>query len=68
MREAGVVLFPPGEMKELAAAITRILSDDSLREELRHRNRIATEKYFSWEAISGRFLDALQGVSTAALS
>jgi len=65
IREAGVVLFPPGDMKELAAAITRILSDDSFREELRQRNRIATEKYFSWKAISGRLLNSLQGVNTA---
>jgi glycosyltransferase involved in cell wall biosynthesis len=68
IREAGVVLFPPGDLKELAAAITRILSDDSFREELRQRNRIATEKYFSWKAISGRLLDSLQGVNTAILS
>jgi glycosyltransferase involved in cell wall biosynthesis len=51
-------------MKKLAAAITRILSDDFFREELRQRNRIASEKYFSWTAISGRFLETLQGANT----
>jgi glycosyltransferase involved in cell wall biosynthesis len=68
IREAGVMLFPPDDIKELAAAITRVLSDDSFREDLRRRNRIATEKYFSWKAISGLFLDALQGPDIAKMS
>jgi len=64
IREAGVVLIPPGDMKELTAAIIRILSDDFFREELRQRNRIASEKYFSWTAISRRFLETLQEADT----
>jgi glycosyltransferase involved in cell wall biosynthesis len=65
IREAGVVLIPLGDMKELTRAITRILSDDSFREELRRRNQIASEKYFSWKAITGHLLDALQDTNTA---
>jgi glycosyltransferase involved in cell wall biosynthesis len=59
IREAGVVLVPPGDVKALTAAITRVLSDDSFREQLRLRNRLASHKCFSWDAISDQLLRAL---------
>jgi glycosyltransferase involved in cell wall biosynthesis len=60
IREAGVVLVPSGNIRALTAAVTRILSDDSFREELRLRNRAASCKYFSWDAISDQMLRALR--------
>jgi len=60
IREAGVVLVPPGNVEGLTAAVTRILSDDSFREELRLRSRAASRKYFSWDAISDQLLRALR--------
>ncbi|HEV2523218.1 MAG TPA: glycosyltransferase [Candidatus Acidoferrales bacterium] len=66
IRGAGVALVPPGDVKALTAAVSRILSDDVFREELRLRNRIASQKFFSWEAISDQLLDALLNRSTDA--
>ena len=66
IRGAGVALVPPGDVKALTAAVSRILSDDLFREELRLRNRIASQKFFSWEAISAQLLEALVNRSTDA--
>jgi glycosyltransferase involved in cell wall biosynthesis len=60
IREAGVVLVPLGDIGALTAAVTRILSDDSFREELRQRSRAASRNYFSWDAISDQLLRALR--------
>jgi len=61
IREAGVVLVPSGDIGALTSAVTRILTDDSFREELRLRNRAASCKYFSWDAISDQLLRTLGG-------
>lgn len=62
--EAGVQAVPAGSREDLAAALCRVLSDDSFREQLRARSREAHRKYFSWEAVSARLCDALgQGQS-----
>jgi glycosyltransferase involved in cell wall biosynthesis len=68
IRETGVVLAPPGDIKALTAAVIRILSDDSFRDELRLRNQLAGQKHFSWDAISDQLLRALQGVGRVPLS
>jgi glycosyltransferase involved in cell wall biosynthesis len=60
VREAGVVLVPFGDIDGLAAAVIRILSDDSFRKELRLRSETASHKYFSWDAISEQLLRALR--------
>jgi glycosyltransferase involved in cell wall biosynthesis len=59
IREAGVVLVPPGDIKALTAAVTRVLSDDLFRQQLCLRNQIASQKCFSWDAISHQLLRAL---------
>ena len=61
IREAGVVLVPPGDIQALTAAVTRVLCDDSFCEQLRMQNQIASKKSFSWDAISDRLLRALSG-------
>ncbi len=43
----------------LANAHVRVLTDDTLRLALRERNRQAHSKYFSWDAIAGRFAEVL---------
>lgn len=60
IRKAGVVLVPPGDIGALSAAVIRILCDGSLREQLRMRNRIASQESFSWDAISDQLLHALR--------
>jgi glycosyltransferase involved in cell wall biosynthesis len=68
IRETGVVLVPPGDINAVTAAVTRILSDDSFRDELRLRNQLTGQKYFSWDAISDQLLRALRGVDHIPLS
>ncbi len=63
IREAGVVLVPPGDIRALTAAVIRVLSDDSFCEELRLRSRAASRNYFSWDAISDQLLRALRPVA-----
>jgi len=57
--DAGVLLAPEGDHKALAAALSRVLTDDALRSDLHHRSLAAQEKYFSWTAIARRFLEVL---------
>jgi len=59
IREAGVALSPPGDIQALACALTRILTDDAFRDEMCSRNRSASQKWFSWDAISDRILRVL---------
>jgi len=59
IREAGVALAPPGDIRALAHAVARIVTDDVFRDEMCSRNRSATQKWFSWDAISDRILRAL---------
>ncbi len=56
---AGIVLVPPGDNDSLAAALERVLVDETLRLDLRERNRRAQAEYFSWDRIAGRFVEAL---------
>jgi glycosyltransferase involved in cell wall biosynthesis len=58
--EAGVVLVAPRDRNSLAEALIRVLADDVWRQQLRTRSRAAQKQYFSWEVISGLFLDLLE--------
>lgn len=57
--EAGVALAPEGDREALAAALTRVLSDDVLRAELRLRSFAARDKYFSWDVIARNFVKVM---------
>jgi glycosyltransferase involved in cell wall biosynthesis len=57
--EAGILAVPLGNREALAAALTTVLSDGTLRKNLAERSRRAHEKYFSWAAITGRFSEEL---------
>jgi glycosyltransferase involved in cell wall biosynthesis len=50
--EAGIVLVPLGDQKELAKSVVRVLTDEALESELRRRNQRAHATFFSWEAIA----------------
>jgi glycosyltransferase involved in cell wall biosynthesis len=60
LTEAGVVLVPYRDRDALAEALARVLSDARLSETLRERSVQAYERYFSWTAIAGRFVAALE--------
>ena len=57
--EAGVFLVPQGDREALARALTQVLTDESLWRELHRRSREAQRRYFSWDAIAGRFIEVL---------
>jgi glycosyltransferase involved in cell wall biosynthesis len=59
LTEAGVVGVRCQDAEALAESTARVLSDPQLCCELRERSRRAHEKYFSWEAVAARFLEAL---------
>ena len=60
--EAGVLLSPEGDSTALANNLARVLSDESLRSDLRRRSLEAREKYFSWNVIARKFLQVLNNV------
>ncbi len=57
--EAGVRLVPYGDSQGLATNLAQVLSDGRLREQLSAANRAAQEKFFSWDAIADRMIEAL---------
>ena len=59
--EAGVMLVPEGDREALAAALTRVLTDEGLWWELHRRSQEAQRRYFSCDAIAERFLEVLEG-------
>ena len=58
--DAGVMLVPEGNEEALAAALTRVLSDGDLWRCLHEHSVEAYRRYFSWDAIAGRFVETLQ--------
>ncbi|MFY9530074.1 MAG: glycosyltransferase [Candidatus Acidiferrales bacterium] len=56
---AGVELVPAWDRDALADALTRVLSDDALRSELRERSRRAQANYFSWDRIAEQLATVL---------
>ncbi|MGH9746306.1 MAG: hypothetical protein ACRD59_09380 [Candidatus Acidiferrales bacterium] len=57
--EAGVRLVPYRDAEALGAILAQVLSDARLREQLRAESRAAQEKFFSWDVIADRFIQAL---------
>lgn len=57
--DAGVLFAPLGDSDALAQALTRVLTDPLLWNELHLRNISAHRRYFSWEVIAGQFLKGL---------
>ncbi len=59
LAEAGVVGVPYLDGKKLAEETVRVLADPQLRQDLHERSRRSYDKYFSWDAVAGRFLEVL---------
>lgn len=57
--EAGLELAPFRDRAALAKALSRVLVDDHLRQELRNRSIRAHAAYFSWQSIAERFITEL---------
>lgn len=57
--EAGLELVPYRDREALGKAVSRVLFDDSLRQELRIRSQRAQAEYFSWDRIAERFVSEL---------
>ena len=57
--EAGLELVAYRDREELGRAVSRILSDDCLRQELATRSHRAHAQYFSWDKIAERFVAEL---------
>jgi len=64
--EAGVELVPEGDREALAMSLSRIVTDDELRQELRRRSLRAHAEYFSWDRIAHLFVRELSGFDVAA--
>lgn len=60
--EAGVILVPLNDRAALIQALTAVLNDARLNQELRQRNSAITDKYLSWDAIASRFACALSKI------
>jgi glycosyltransferase involved in cell wall biosynthesis len=57
--EAGVVLVAVNDSAALAKALTAVLTDAQLNQQLRQHNSAVTAKYLSWDAIASEFAHAL---------
>ena len=55
LEDAGALLVPSGDRDGLARALTRVLVDDVLSEQLRRRNVMAYQQHFAWEVIAQRY-------------
>lgn len=56
---AGIEFVPWGSLDSLAHAVIRVLTDSSLWQELHERCRRAQSAYFSWSAVSDRYVELL---------
>jgi glycosyltransferase involved in cell wall biosynthesis len=53
------MLVPYGDREALAEALSRVLSDEQLWQQLHERSIQAYQRYFSWDAIAEQFVKAL---------
>jgi hypothetical protein len=58
--EAGLELVPLGDDAAAAAAVVRIIEDQTLSGELSSRNHEAYDRWFSWESIGARVIEWMQ--------
>jgi hypothetical protein len=57
--EAGVVLVERGHSAQLGEALLRVATDRGFRDSLGERSARAQEMFFSWDAIAGRYIEAM---------
>jgi glycosyltransferase involved in cell wall biosynthesis len=63
--EAGVILLPRDQKLDYGKALLRVLSDRAYALSLEERSRQAYLRYFSWDVIAGRYLEALRGIRSS---
>jgi glycosyltransferase involved in cell wall biosynthesis len=63
LNEAGVLLAPPGNSKALVDALLQVLSDADLWFRLSERSIAAYKKYFTWDEIARKYLNAFQAAA-----
>jgi glycosyltransferase involved in cell wall biosynthesis len=64
LMEAGLALVPYGDRPALGAALARVLDDRDWSHELRRKSLRAQQKYFSWNTIAAKFVEALGATRT----
>jgi glycosyltransferase involved in cell wall biosynthesis len=64
LEDAGIELVQYRDVAAVAHALDGILSDPQRWQELHLKNRRAHDRYFSWDAIAGKLLDALGRAET----
>jgi glycosyltransferase involved in cell wall biosynthesis len=57
--DAGVVLVPADQPRELHASLVRVLSDVDYRNDLAARSRATFQAHFAWSSIAARFASLL---------
>lgn len=62
------LLVPPSDPKTLASACIRLLLDADLRQRLGAAGRVAVDRDYAWKDDARRFLAAVEGASTRALT
>ena len=63
LTQAGILFAPQDDLRSLADQLTKVLSHDSLRDELRARNRTVFREWYSWDRIATRFIHILASAS-----
>ena len=61
--ESGAILVPQGDREVLAQSLIHVLSDQKLSARLGELNKSVTQRYFSWEAIAGRYVEELNQIA-----
>jgi hypothetical protein len=59
LMDAGIVSVPAHDVDALGRELIRLFTDASLREDLRRKNIAMQQQYFSWNAISKQYVQAL---------
>jgi hypothetical protein len=60
LTEAGVLLAPLYDLPALGAALSRVLLDEALAQEMHCKNLVTERKYFSWDIVTKQYFQALE--------
>jgi hypothetical protein len=58
--DAGVVLVPADQPRQLHASLVRVLSDVDYRNDLAAHSRATFQAHFTWSSIAARFASLLK--------
>lgn len=63
IKEAGVILTPPGDAEAAARALERVARDPGVAQTLKRRNRLAYHRHFAWSAVAENLERALHDIA-----